>query len=405
MDDPQAWLEYEGAKWYEFDGVLFDAQVEVTAPLYTFGKIGSLRKMGEVGTKAAREGRSMLVGQIVHEVKRAYYTLQFLEKMISVLEDGKSYVESAETKLSELLADGSENVTEIDRYKFSVVKADVDTRIEEARRARGVVVDALRMLMDLPPDAPIYLDTRYLPDYKPVDAFKSREYVQQTMAQYKPDLRFYDRETELAELQVKQQRAYYFPDFFLTLKYEYMVSPNVPEYDNPYLNSAYNKHYVIGFLGLSYTFDLPLQMARVKQAEARLKKTRYANTAKRDKLRFELDQAWREYLEKIQQVSINLSGKTAGHKWMITALMNYNIGLLESSSMVEAIAAYFKTQFNYFSAVYQANLAEVKLEHMMGLQTAGIDMKAMRSAEPIADDSSEVDPGTEALAPAEFSKE
>lgn len=367
MDNPEEWLKYEGTSWYRFDGPTVGGQVEMIAPLYTFGKIGTLKEMGKTGTKAAREGRKMLVGSIVREVKRAYYTLQFLEKMLNVLEEGRSYVESAERKLDELLADGSESVTEVDRYKFQVVKADVDMRIEEIRRNRDTIVRALRMLMNLSDDAPIYLAKRFLPDHEPVDSFASREFVHRTMLEHKPDLRFWDRQQELAELERRRQWSYYWPDFFLTLRYEYLTSPNMVDYQNPFLDTPYHRHYVAGFLGLSYTFDIPLQLARMRQADAQVNKTRHEGLARKDRLKLELDQAWAEYQEKVKQVEINEGGRVAGHKWMITAMMNYNIGLLESSGMIEALAAYFKTHFNYISAVYQAGLAQVYLEFVMGV--------------------------------------
>jgi len=364
-NNPAAFLSYS-QDWYRFDGILWGNDVNLTQPLYTFGKYSSVKEMGKLGAQAGTYGKKVVENKIIYEVKRVYYTLQLVERMLDVLDEGMSYVNTAEKKLNELLESGSDTVTEIDQYKFAVVRADLLSRVEEARKNKRILVQAMRMLLTLPENAPFYLDRRYPKNPDANERFTSSSKLHEAMKGEKPELRLLDLQYKFAEEKLNLQRAWYFPDFFLHLKYKYVTAPEMPNIDSPYLSDPYNSHYFAFFVGLNYTFDLPLQNARVKQAEFKVNKAESEANFMKGKMRLEMEEAHATYEEKYKQFKINETGQKAGKKWMITAMMNYNIGLLESSNMVESIAAYFKTEFTYYSSVHSVWCAEAKLDFLVG---------------------------------------
>lgn len=365
LSNASAFLQYQ-QDWYKFDGILWGNDVDLTQMLYTFGKISSYRSMGKLGRQASHHGKKAVENKIIYEVKRAYFSLQLVERTLDVLDEGMSYVNSAEKKLNELLKSGSESVTEIDQYKFKVVRADLLSRMEEAKKNQYLLIHALKALLNLHDDAKFYLARRYPKNPLKNEELSDSKNMLETMKTGKPEYKLLDVKFQLEEEKLKLQKAWYFPDFFLYLKYKYVTSPEMPNINSPFLNDPYNTHYFAFFVGLNYTFDLPLQMNRVKQAEARVNKVDNEAKFHKAKMKLELEEAFASYNEKYQQLQINSEGQEAGRKWMITALMSYNIGLMESSSMVEAIAAYFKTEFNYYSAMHSVLCAEAKLKYQMG---------------------------------------
>lgn len=366
--DPTAWLDYS-EPWYKFDGVVWGNTLEMTAPLYTFGKIGSLRDMGPLGRKAGKYKLEAVRNKLIYEVKRAYFTLQMLEKMREVLDEGIGYVETAEKKMKELLAEGSDSVTEIDRYKFEVVRADLLGRIEEIEKNRHVILQAMRTLLNLPDATPFYLGRRFPKSPKLLKNLEDRSTVREEMQVKRPEFHLLDVQLELQQKEERRQWAYYFPDFFLWLQYRYSVAPSIKDIGQPFLSDPYNSHYVAGYIGLRYTFDLPLQMARDRQQKAKLRQIEHRTEYQKSQLKLQLEDSYRNYLEQSRKLEIHKIGQKSGRKWMITALMSYNIGLLESSDMVEAIAAYFKTQLSYYSTMHSSMISEARLEYVLGNQS------------------------------------
>ena len=368
QNDTGEFISYD-PKHYSVGGVVWGNEIKITAPLYTFGKISALRDMGPMSSRAGRQKRKVVRERVVYEVTKAYVTLQLIEQMLDLLDEGNSRIGEAEKKLDELLESDSESVTDMDRYKFEVVRADLRARLEEAKKNRKIVERALKTLLDLPPDAPFYPERRLMKEPKKVDEWTDLEKITETMNANRPELKLLDTQLELARKECERQMAYWFPDFFLALSYNFVHTSNIPDIRNPFLRDPYNVNELIGMFGISYAFDTPLQYYRVRQSEAKLRRTEQTRRHYRDQMKLQIEEAFRSYHEKMNQMEINYEGGTAGKKWMISAFMSYNVGLLDSGEMVEAIIAYFKTSFYYHNSIHAALLAQARLRWLMGAQS------------------------------------
>ncbi|RJO69395.1 MAG: TolC family protein [Myxococcales bacterium] len=387
FSDPAGFLGYDAADW-AFEGIVWGNEISLLAPIFTFGKISSVREMGALGRKAGLEKRRVTRSKIVYDIKRTYYTLQLVERMIAAFDEGMEYLNGAEKKLEELLASGSESVTEFDRYKFEVVRAEMLARIEEAYKNRKVLTRALLTMMNLPLDTSFHLKRRFLP--RPTEVAELLDLAARSaeMEGKRPEYELLDLGLALKETEAKRQWAYYFPDFFLALKYEYIASPELEEIENPYLNDPFHANSLTGYVGLSYTFDLPLQIARARQADAQRSQFEKTRENLRNQMGLQLENAVRHYEQKLKQMKISHEGEKYGRKWMVSAYVSYNVGTIESSDMVEAIAAYFKTQFSYHVAVSEVLLAEAELASLLGrdagLSSAGPSPTSGVDARPAA---------------------
>lgn len=384
--DPD-FLQYEpkGGRW-DFDSVVWSNEISLIQPLYTFGKISTVREMGPLGIQAAKYRKIQTRDKLVYEVRRAYYTLQLLERMLEILDEGMRYVDDAEDRLEELLAENSESVTEIDRYKFDVFRADLLSQKEETKENKHIVVYAIRILLNLPDDAPIYLRRRFPKEQEPFKTVPESRKVVALMKRNRPEFGLLDVSLRYDRLKAKRQWAYYFPNLFVGLRYKYVLSPKMRDVKNPYLHDPYHANYIVGYLGLSYNFDLPLQIHRARQKNANISKTEQGNLDLKNRMALETEQAFRRHLEKLEKMKINKNGAVSGKKWMISTKMNYDIGIAETSQMVEAIGAYFKTQVYYHKAVHAALLSHAELQFVTGVEPETLEKEALPDSPKPADE-------------------
>lgn len=366
---PEEFVNYrEGDfKSLQFAGVTYSHQAEMNWPLFTFGKIQAVRDMGPLAQKAGRLQREVVIAKVIFEVRKAYYTLQMAERMISVLDDGLEQVESAQKTLENLLKSGSGSVTEIDRYKLSIARSELLARREEARYGRDVAFHALLMLTNQsPPPGEFWLDSRYSRPPEGTFAGRSYEDLLETMFRQRPEVALLDVRLEMERLEEKRQWGAFFPDFVFGIRYSYSVSPTVEDAHNPYVYDPYNSHYIVGWLGFQYRFDLPGQIYRDRAANARLEREREQRENLRSQMALQLREAMASLTQRTGELTINRQAKKQGKQWMVSQVMNYEAGLVETGAVVEAISAYFKGQFMFAASMHAANLAEAKMIWVTG---------------------------------------
>lgn len=368
--DPD-FLTYHGPHWYQFDGVVWGNEVAMTAPLFTFGKIYNTMQLGPLAEKAAKLEEEKVKVRVAYEVKRAYYTLQLMEETLDTLADGLDYIQQAQDKLEELLAKNDETVSIVDRYKFEVQRTEVLSRQEDAKEGHELMLRALRALLGLAPDAPFYLEHRYLRKPEPQPAFANADDFVSMMLDKRPESRQLVLDETYKERELKRQWSNFFPDIALALKYKYITAPEIRDIHNPWLNDPYHSNSVTGYLGLQYVLDLPSDIAHYRQAKAQLEESREMRKAASMQFSMEAQEAVLRYQKALTQVEINRTGSHAGRKWMVSRSMDYNMGLIESSDMADSISAYFKTQFNYLNSLSDARQAEAKLEQLLGQMEKG----------------------------------
>src|SRR5690606_31085691 len=89
-------------------------------------------------------------------VKRGYYGLKLARAILATLEEGMGYVEEAEQRVQKALDEGTGEMTVTDRLRIQTVRAEVQSRVIEARKGIQIAREGLRALIG--PRAPRDLD-------------------------------------------------------------------------------------------------------------------------------------------------------------------------------------------------------------------------------------------------------
>jgi len=131
-------------------------EVKLIQPVYDFGKISAGIAAAEAGVEVSKQREAGARADVELNIRKAYYGLKFARDVIDMLDEGSGYVDEAQKKLDKDLANGTGNVSVTDKLRMRTVRAELDSRILEAKRLQGIARDSLRTLLG--PEAPTDLD-------------------------------------------------------------------------------------------------------------------------------------------------------------------------------------------------------------------------------------------------------
>ena len=80
---------------FQFDGLFVGAQVDVTQPLYTFGKIAHARNAARAGLDAQRALADEAAGDLAVDAARAYWGVKLARELGVMLDDGIDEIDEA----------------------------------------------------------------------------------------------------------------------------------------------------------------------------------------------------------------------------------------------------------------------------------------------------------------------
>ena len=112
---------------FRFSGLFGGAEIDVTQPLYTFGKIDHARKAARAGLDAQTALADEAAGDAVSDGAKAYWSLKLTRELGGMLDDGIEQIEDAKKHFEE-----NKGITIADRQRVAVLLAQA-----KAQRADG----------------------------------------------------------------------------------------------------------------------------------------------------------------------------------------------------------------------------------------------------------------------------
>lgn len=346
-------------------GMFGSADIQIVQPLYTFGRISEAKKAAEHGIKVERSMVQQKATEVALEINKYYYGhLAALEgkKLIGEI-DG--YLKSTMDKTKKLLEEGSEYATELDLFKLEAFQGMLDKYREEANRDAILSKEALRTFIGLGKNAEFNLQDKTLePVGDAVDDFnvyvgKSKE-LRPEFTQLKEAIQAKDSLYNMAY-------ADYFPKIFAAGFYSYSGATDRDKVTNAFLYD-YFQHSVGGVaLGLKWDIDFGITKAKANRALAdRMKYERisdYANIG----IPLQVEKSYRELMESKQNIESTKKAYQSARKWMVGALLNYDMGVGDAKDAADGLLAYGTIKKEYIMSVYNYNMSYANVLHASGL--------------------------------------
>src|SRR5262245_4453588 len=124
-----------------FKGVFGGGQLDVTQPLYTFGKIAHARTAARAGLDAQRALVDEAAGDAATDAARAYWGLKLARDLGYMLDDGIEQIVKAQAHFNE-----RKDITIQDRQRVGVLLAEAKAQRADAAQAEAQALAGLRAI-------------------------------------------------------------------------------------------------------------------------------------------------------------------------------------------------------------------------------------------------------------------
>lgn len=345
----------------DFEGVFAGGRLELTQPLFTFGKLSAVRDAARLGLTAQHALGDAAAGDLALDSARAYWGLKLARELRWMLEDGIDEIESASARLDERVAGGDADVTIEDRQRVAILLAEAQVQLGEAKQAEGQALAAVRALAG---DAEVDVDEEPLEaaqyELPEDDAAVARA------RERRPEVAAARAGADAARRLADSQARQFFPDLALVGSLGYARAQGVDDAPSAFYSDPYNG--TSGALALVLRWQLEPLTTRAKLAQARAAERRAAALADLADTGAALDarSARAEALGARERLAAATRGEQAARAWVAAVLQADAIGAGEPKDLADAYIAWFQMRARLVTAIFQWNVAIMRVRRAAG---------------------------------------
>jgi outer membrane protein TolC len=339
-----------------FSGLFGSAQIDVTQPVYTFGKIAHARGAARAGLDAQRALADEVAGDLAVDAAKAYWGVKTARELGGMLDDGIDEIGKALKGLQEPGEKGKPGISIQDRQRVAVLLAEAKVQRAEARQAEAQALAGLRALTAVadaePDDAQLAAVEREVPDKAASD--RRPQAVAARTGALAAD--------ELAKMAASQ----YFPDVALVASGVIARAQGTDDPPSAFANDPYNRSGAGVVLAMQWTIEPWNVASRVARARAEARKAHAQSELAALGARYDAETALTEATAARDKVAAALEGEKAARTWLASVLQAEAIGTAESKDLADAYIAWFQMRARWAQAVFQWNVAVVRLDRAAG---------------------------------------
>jgi len=341
---------------FRFDGLFAGAELDLTQPLYTFGKISHNRAAARAGLAAQRALADEAAGDAASDAAKAYWNLKLARTLGDMLDDGIDEIQKAKGDF-----DQKHDATVQDRQRVAVLLANAKAQRAEAALGEAQALAGLRAItadenadIDDSELAPI---EHVLPKQLGIDARPQKVAAAQGATAF----------DELADA----AHSEYFPDFALVGTALIAGAQGADTPPSAYANNPYNRAGAGIALGLQWNIEPWTTKARADRARAEARKSHAQSELAAIGARLDGDTALGEARADQQKLDATAEGEKAARTWLAAVLQDQAIGTAEARDLADAYIAWFQMHAQWCTAVVAWNVAVVRLGRASGEFRAG----------------------------------
>jgi len=360
-----------------FDGniTMFNSfHTNVIIPLTTFGQLKIAQDLADGGIEAAKYYKQKEELNLVYEVKRLYFGLQYAHEVIRLIQDAAKKVndkiESEEEK-------DTPDIAPTDLIRLKLFKVELEKRLLEAIENQALATDGFRFYLQLPDEQVFQLSTRNLnPTSARLEAFES--YIERAALQTEPDAKLLAIGVETKKRQLKLEKYKRLPKAGIGLFYEVGGTTstvtgvaNTDDYSNPF-------NYQRGGVGfqLSGDIDFHASNAKIQKAKAEMLKASFDQMEAKKGLEIRAKKAFLFAKRSKENYLAADKAKSLARQAVFLEKSNQDIGVGDQDKYAEVLQTLLLKRGEYLKSVYDYNLALADLE-----RTVAVSLKQIQQGE------------------------
>jgi len=352
--DPPACTQTDPSNFaFRYEGVYAGAQLDVTQPLYTFGKAGHGFAAAKAGVEAQRALADESAGDLVVDTARAYWGVKLARELRFMCEDGIEEIGKAKERME--ARTGKDAPTLQDRQRIAVLLAEAKVQRAEAAAGERQALAGLRALTGVA-DADI--------DDTPLAAVEHA--APSGTGAGRPQARAARQGAIAADELVGLAEHGYFPDLSLVGRAFYARAQGVDDPASALAYDPYNRSGVDFALVLNWTLEPWSVRARVGRARADARRAHALDELAASGARYDAETVLGEAEGAKLKVDAAAEGEKAARAWVVSLLQADAIGAAESKDFADAYIAWFRMRATWAQSTFQWNVAIARVGRANG---------------------------------------
>lgn len=340
--------------------------VRGNVPLYTFGKIESIKHAAEAQVRVSEWDLEKNRQQIRMDVRRAFYGLMLARDALYIAADVVDKLESAIAGVAKKIEAGDNSVEDADRLRLEIYRDEINARVAEARKGQTFANAALRFLTGV--------QTAFdIPD----EPLKRPDVVLGPVVRYLTAARLFRADVNMAragvvarKAQVDFARAQLFPNIGLGLGFSYGIAPSATPQNTAWIGDPYNG-FGAGFaFGMEWGLDFLPKQARISFAESQLEEARSLERLALGGTAVEVENAHATALEAKAREETWDRAEHRAKRWISSVQDAVDLGTKDERYLIEPLRSYVFARANHIQALMDLNLALSELARVTGWDAA-----------------------------------
>ncbi len=336
---------------FRFKGLFGSAQLDVTQPLYTFGKIDHARTAARAGLDAQRALADEAAGDLAVDAARAYWGVKLARELGFMLDDGIDQIGEAVAKLAD-----KKDMSIQDKQRVAVLLAEAKAQRADAKQAESEALAGLRALTGV-----VGADV----DDETMEAVK-RDVPAAAPSGRRPQAIAAHAGAVAADELAAMQAAYYWPDLALVGSAIIAGAQGADDPPSVYANDPYNRTGAGLVVAMQWTLEPWNVAARTARARADARKAHALADLAQVGASFDMQTALAETTGAHDRLAAATEGEKAARTWLAAVLQAQAIGAAEAKDLADAYIAWFQMRARWSLAIFQWNVAVVRLDRAAG---------------------------------------
>ena len=339
---------------FRYDGLYGGAQIELTQPLYTFGRASHGFAAARAGVEAKRLLADEAAGDLAVDAARAYWGVKLTRELQYMLDDGIEEIGKALERMD--ARTGADAPTPQDRQRVAVLLAEAKVQRADAVAAERQALAGLRALTGVV-NADVD-DVAFAPIEFTLPGSASGEGRPQARAAHQGAL--------AADELVDFASAYYFPDLALVGRAYFARAQGVDDPPSALAFDPYNRSGAELALVLNWTLEPWSVHARVVRARAEARHAHALDDLAASGARYDAETVLGEAEGAKVKLEAAADGEKAGRAWVVSLLQAEAIGAVDAKDFADAYIAWFRMRANWVQSTFQWNVDVVRLGRANG---------------------------------------
>ena len=347
-------------------GLFNKFELKFIQPIYTFGRIRNSIEAARFGVEAQEKSINQKQSEITFRIIKLYYAKLLAEELLGVVEEAKKIVNKAVSTLEEMLTDlNSSSVSETDLFRMRLFSYEIEKLYRDVVKEKTLTLSSLKLMLDYGDDVSFDVSDQFL-EPEVYQILNLRDY-REMMIKCRPEIARLNAAVAAQDALKKVSQSLYYPQIFISGGTSLAFAPIRDDIKNPFLSDPWNYTRLGVVLGISLPLNFPQIKARIRKQEYAVEKIEAQKSATLNLFFLEVEKAYRNLINTKKDMEDNKKALRMSREWLTTEQITFDLDASNTKDLAEAVKEYIRVKTEYYSSIYQYNIAIAELKLVTGI--------------------------------------